>query len=237
MVKSNEFNQPVGNLVIGWDGARAPQRKILDGSWCYLEIVDVERHAESLYQSYAENADASSWTYLPYGPFDSLDDYRSWLATEACNSDPLFYAIIDKRNGRAVGLASYLRIKPASGSIEVGHIHFADSIKRSLIATEVMYLMMRQVFDWGYRRYEWKCDALNEPSRRAALRLGFQFEGIFRQALVYKGRNRDTAWYSVIDHEWPRLERAFEQWLAPQNFDADGKQRSGLQQIRDLLQD
>ena len=142
--------------------------------------------------------------------------------------DPLFHAIIDSATGKAIGVASYLRIDPASGSIEVGHINYSPLLQRTPAATEAMYLMMQRVFELGYRRYEWKCDALNARSRAAAQRYGFSFEGVFRQATVYKGRNRDTAWYAAIDQEWPALQAAFLQWLDPANFDQDGRQRVRL---------
>ena len=172
------------------------------------------------------------WTYLPYGPFDSLDTYRAWTEEMSRRSDPLFFAIIDRNSGhpsgRVVGLASYLRIDPAAGSIEVGHLHYSPLLQRTPAATEAMFLMMERAFNLGYRRYEWKCDALNAPSRAAAQRLGFTFEGIFRQAVVVKGRNRDTAWFSIIDAEWPALANAFRRWLDPANFDPQGKQRERL---------
>ena len=161
-------------------------------------------------------------------PFESLDSYRTWIEQYCCGNDPLFYAIIDLANGEAVGIASYLRINPGSGSIEVGHINYSLLLARTPAATEAMYLMMAAAFDLGYRRYEWKCDALNAPSRAAAQRLGLSFEGIFRQATIVKGRNRDTAWYSAIDQEWPAIKEAFLEWLSPANFDERGKQRSQL---------
>jgi RimJ/RimL family protein N-acetyltransferase len=171
------------------------------------------------------------WTYLFSGPFSSEQEFTGWLETREDSLDPLYFAIVDEVAGRATGLASYLRIEPAHGSIEVGHLAFSPLLQRTRAATEAMYLMMKHAFDLGYRRYEWKCDALNAASRRAAERLGFTFEGIFRQAVVYKGRNRDTAWYSVIDREWPARAAAFEDWLAPANFDADGRQRRPLRGV------
>jgi RimJ/RimL family protein N-acetyltransferase len=168
------------------------------------------------------------WTYLPYGPFDSLDTYRAWTDEISRRSDPLFFAIIDRASGRAVGLASYLRIDPAAGSIEVGHLLYSPLLQRTPAATEAMFLMMEGAFKLGYRRYEWKCDVLNAPSRAAAQRLGFSFEGIFRQAVVVKARNRDTAWFSIIDTEWPALANAFQRWLDRANFDPHGKQRERL---------
>jgi RimJ/RimL family protein N-acetyltransferase len=167
------------------------------------------------------------WTYLPYGPFATPADYEQWTREVTAVEDPLFYAILDRTN-RPVGVASYLRIDPPVGSIEVGHIACSPLLQRTPASTEAMYLMMSHAFGVGYRRYEWKCDALNARSRAAAQRLGLSYEGIFRQARVYKGRNRDTAWFAAIDAEWPALDRAFRQWLDPSNFDANGNQRTSL---------
>lgn len=196
-----------------------------------MEILDPARHADSLTAAINLDPAGRNWTYLPYGPFADAGAYRAWLDSVSRGDDPLFFAIVDPAAGEAVGLASYLRITPVSGSIEVGHIHFSNRLKRSALATEAMFLMMQRAFDLGYRRYEWKCDALNAPSRAAATRLGFTFEGIFRQATVYKGRNRDTAWYAVIDRDWPPLRAAFLRWLAPDNFDAAGLQRTRLSDL------
>ena len=168
------------------------------------------------------------WTYLSYGPFDTLNSYRGWAEEMSRRSDPLFYAIIERATERALGVASYLRINPPAGTIEVGHIGYSPPLQRTPAATEAMFLMMERAFTLGYRRYEWKCDSLNGPSRAAAQRLGFSFEGVFRQATVVKGRNRDTAWFSVIDGEWPALRDAFQRWLHPANFDEQGKQRMRL---------
>jgi len=168
------------------------------------------------------------WTYLHSGPFASLEEYLAWLEPRPASADPLFFAFVDTAGNRATGLGSYLRIEPAAGSIEIGHLQFSPLLQRTPAATEAMYLMMRNAFELGYRRYEWKCDSLNAASRRAAERLGFTFEGVFRQALVYKGRSRDTAWYSVLDTEWPALQRGFRAWLQPENFDDSGRQRRSL---------
>ena len=173
------------------------------------------------------------WTYLFSGPFADFAEYHAWLEPKPASEDPLFFAFVDLATGRAVGLGSYLRIEPANGVIEVGHLQFSPRMQRTPVATEAMYLMMRNAFALGYRRYEWKCDALNAASRRAAERLGFRFEGIFRQAIVYKDRNRDTAWFSVIDSEWPALDAAFRAWLDPANFDAEGRQRRSLVDLRE----
>jgi RimJ/RimL family protein N-acetyltransferase len=208
----------------------------MDGRFCRLEPLDPERHARPLYEANARDGEGRNWTYLPYGPFTTLESYRAWMEAACRAGDPLFYAIVDRANGRAAGVASYLRIAPSSGSIEVGHINYSPLLQRAPAATEAMFLMMARAFSLGYRRYEWKCDALNAPSRAAAQRLGFSFEGIFRQATVYKGRNRDTAWYAAIDAEWPSLEAAFTRWLDPSNFGPDGKQRTRLSDLtRPLL--
>jgi RimJ/RimL family protein N-acetyltransferase len=218
---SDHPNQPLGEIVADWKPPPHPAREDMQGRFCRLEPLDVEKHARQLF---ASNTLASNWTYLPYGPFTEFDDYVAWLETQCLGRDPLFFAIVEVASGEAVGVASYLRITPDCGSIEVGHLNFSPRLQRTPAATESMYLMMRHAFELGYRRYEWKCDSLNEPSRKAALRLGLSFEGIFRQATVRKGRNRDTAWYAAIDKEWPALRAAFEQWLSPSNFDAQGKQ-------------
>lgn len=200
------------------------------GDHVELVALDAAKHAPSLWQALGSSL-PSHWTYLPYGPFPSFDTFRDWLSRESGGHDPLFFAVVDRPTSDVVGLASYLRIQPASACIEVGHLNFSARLARRPGATEAMAAMMRRAFELGYRRYEWKCDALNAPSRAAALRLGFQFEGVFRQATVYKGRSRDTAWYSVIDRDWPALDRAYRAWLAPDNFDAAGRQRSRLSDL------
>jgi RimJ/RimL family protein N-acetyltransferase len=184
-----------------------------------------------LFAADAADVDGRSWTYLAYGPFRTLHAYTEWMTANCLGDDPLFFTIIDKADLKPAGVASYLRIAPANGSIEVGHIHYSPRLQQHRAATEAMFLMMEHAFALGYRRYEWKCDALNAPSRAAAQRLGLSFEGIFRQATVYKGRNRDTAWYAAIDTEWPALRAAFEAWLEPGNFDANGRQRIRLTEL------
>jgi RimJ/RimL family protein N-acetyltransferase len=203
----------------------------MNGRFCRLEKLDARSHGTSLFAANSLDAEGRMWTYLGYGPFDSEATYRAWAEEMSSKSDPLFFAIIDRASGRAIGVASYLRIDPRAGSIEVGHLAYSPLLQGTTAATEAMFLMMERAFDLGYRRYEWKCDALNAPSRAAALRLGFTFEGIFRQAVIVKGRNRDTAWFSIIDKEWPTLRRAFERWLAPANFDAAGKQLKRLSEL------
>ena len=193
-------------------------------------------HATGLLAAFKADHDDVIWDYLPYGPFDDIAAFRAFLEANCLGDDPMFHTIIDLVTDRPVGMASYLRPDPANGVIEVGHINFSPLMQRRPAATEAMYLMMRQVFaDWGYRRYEWKCNDLNDRSKRAALRLGFSYEGLFRQAAVVKGHNRDTAWFSILDSEWPVAAAAFEAWLAPGNFDAAGRQRRGLADIRNSL--
>jgi RimJ/RimL family protein N-acetyltransferase len=228
----NNLGQPIGFPVAGWETRPWPPRTAMAGRFCRMEPLDPERHVEDLYGAFSEDTEQRNWTYLLSGPYPSLEAYREWMNTKCLGDDPLYYAILDPETGNAIGVASYLRIAPEVGVIEVGHIHFSPRLQKTPAATEAMYLMMRRVFEeLGYRRYEWKCDSLNAGSRRAAERLGFQFEGIFRQAIVYKGRNRDTAWYSILDTEWPALKSAFERWLAPANFDHQGRQRERLSDL------
>lgn len=226
---TNALGQPVGHPLPDWQPRLPPPRTALHGRFCRLEPLDPARHADDLFAANARAADARAWTYLPYGPFESQAAYTAWLQASCLGADPLFHAIVDQQTQQATGLASYLRISPADGVIEVGHINYSPLLQRTAAATEAMYLMMVRVFDeLGYRRYEWKCDALNAPSRAAARRLGFRFEGIFRNATVYKGRNRDTAWFAMTDADWPHIKAAFEAWLSPGNFDAAGRQRTAL---------
>ncbi len=228
----NSLGQPIGAAVPNWQGCPRPPATPMQGRSCRLEPLDLNRHGQALYQAFGHSEDNGNWTYLPYGPFASLNEFLDWMRDCALGEDPLFHAVIDPDSGEAVGMASYLRIAPDQGSIEVGHIHFSPLMQRTPLATEAMYLMMERVFDeLGYRRYEWKCDALNERSRRAALRLGFSFEGIFRQMMVLKGRNRDSAWFSIIDQEWPKTKQAYQQWLSPANFDRDGRQLASLRSL------
>jgi RimJ/RimL family protein N-acetyltransferase len=194
-----------------------------------LQRLDPDRHANALYDAYAIDGDGRLWTYLAQGPFAHRSDFESWLRLHAADPTLVSYALVAPEDGRALGIASYLRIDPAMGTIEIGHLCFAPALQRSTAATEALHLLIRHALDeLGYRRCEWKCDQLNAASRRAAERLGFRYEGTHRNARVYKGRNRDTAWYSIIDSEWPPLRRSLQAWLAPQNFDADGRQRSRL---------
>jgi RimJ/RimL family protein N-acetyltransferase len=226
--ETKRLDQQLDFLVPDWKVPDRPKRSTMEGRYCRLEPLDPQRHASHLYVANAEDSQDRNWTYLPYGPFASLESYRAWMEKDCTGEDPLFFAIVDQSSNRGVGVSSYLRIDPNSGSIEVGHINYSPLLQHTTGATEAMYLMMKNVFELGYRRYEWKCNALNAPSRIAAERLGFSFEGIFRQAAVVKGRNRDTAWYSVIDREWPALREVFLKWLEPSNFDSKGQQLVSL---------
>jgi RimJ/RimL family protein N-acetyltransferase len=219
---------PVGFPVDGWTARPLPPHTPMIGRWCRVEPLDVERHAADLHEANLEDREGRNWTYLSSEPFRELSAYREWL-TKMNTGDPFFHAIIDAKTNKAVGVAAYLRIDRANGVIEVGHINYSPRLQRTPAATEAMMLMMQRVFDeLGYRRYEWKCDSKNAASKRAAERLGFTYEGTFRQAIVYKGRNRDSAWYSMLDSEWPSRKKEFERWLDPSNFDANGKQRTRL---------
>lgn len=235
--RTNEWKQPIGPALPDWQERPRPQRLVREGRYCRLEPIDATRHSPDLYDAYAQASDGSDWTYMMSGPFADLASYRAYAETLQQSDDPLHYAVIDLASGRAVGTMSLMRIEPRHGVVEVGHIALSRQLKRTRVATEAQFLLMRYVFgQLGYRRYEWKCDSLNTPSRQAAQRLGFSFEGIFRQAVVYRGRSRDTAWFSIIDSEWPMLDGAFERWLDPANFDEAGCQRQSLLAFRQALQ-
>lgn len=224
----NEFGQPIGFPVPDWQACEHPRGVTMQGRLCRLEPINPKLHSWDLFEAFIES-DGRNWTYMPYGPFTDETELREWIESTCLGDDPCFFSIIDLASGKAVGVASYLRVDVKLGVIETGHIHFSPRIQGTAIATESMYLMMRQVFDvLGYRRYEWKCDALNQPSRDAAERFGFIFEGIFRQATMYKQCNRDTAWFAIIDRDWTTVKTVLEAWLAPTNFDGDGRQRSRL---------
>jgi len=213
--------------------APRPERVTLQGRFVTLMPL-LPQHADELYPlSHGENDHV--WTYLYEQPFADKAAFDAHIAAKSVSTDPLFFAILDKAGGKAIGYATLMRIDPANRVIEVGNILYTPALQRRPGATEAMYLLARYIFDLGYRRYEWKCNALNAPSRRAAVRFGFTFEGIFRQHLIVKGHNRDTAWYSMLDSEWPRVQAAFEAWLDPANFDAAGQQKQSLTQIRETL--
>ena len=223
------YGQEIGASLNGWTTPKAPTRVTLEGRYCRLEPLDATRHAGDLFAAYAAAPDTRDWTYLPLDRPADTDGFRGLVAAQALSRDPLHFAIVDMADARARGTAALLRIDPGNGVIEVGHINFSPSLKRTRAGTEAIYLLGKLVFDeLGYRRFEWKCDSLNAPSRRAAQRYGFAFEGVFRQAVVTKGRSRDTAWFALIDPDWPGVRAAFEAWLDPANFDRDGCQLQPL---------
>ena len=223
----------LGEIVTGWTPPRRPDFTALDGRFVRLEPLLADAHAFELQQAF-QGHDAL-WDYMPYGPFASGSAYHRWAREKEAGEDPRFLVLRDRESGQAGGIASYLRIAPEAGSIEVGHICISPSMQRGAAWTEAMFLILEWAFTAGYRRYEWKCNALNLASRRAAQRLGFSFEGVFRQHLIVKGRNRDTAWFSIIDSEWPALAEAYAAWLAPSNFDAKGRQRERLSDLTRLV--
>ena len=230
---TNRIKPFLGEIV---DYTPAPYPKQLSLTGQYVDLQPLTRdHAASLQRYFDESEDDAIWDYLPYGPFDTAQDYGDWIEANTAAGDPHFFAVIDKTPGNgtgdAIGVASYLRINPKEGSIEVGHINFSPALQSTIGATETMYLMMQWAFENGYRRYEWKCNALNLKSRAAAQRLGFSYEGIFRQATIAKARNRDTAWFGIIDKEWPDLNQAFKTWLDGDNFDDQGQQKARLSSL------
>lgn len=221
-----------GDVVAGWTPAKLPDVARIQGRWARLERLDAEAHARGLHEAFAGHD--RLWDYLPYGPF-SYVAYHRWAKEMAPKADPQFWTIFDRESETPGGVASWLRITPEHGVIEVGHICLSPAIQRRRAATEAMFLMMDWAFSSGYRRYEWKCDALNIPSRRAAQRLGFSFEGVFRQHMIVRGRNRDTAWFAITDKDWPALREAYAAWLSPRNFDGQGRQRERLSDLTKLV--
>ncbi|SFR41268.1 GNAT family N-acetyltransferase [Litoreibacter janthinus] len=229
MIKTGESDRP----LLDWTPPRQPDAEVLSGRYVQLERLCADQHAADLHR--ANSVDDAIWDYLPYGPFASSAAYHRWARDISQKDDLCFYAIKPHATGHFSGVASYLRIAPEAGSIEVGHINFAPELQRTVAATEAIFLMMQWAFEAGYRRFEWKCNAANLGSRRAAQRYGFSYEGVFRQAGVVKGRNRDTAWFACIDQEWPALKEAFQAWLAPANFDAKGTQIETLGALTQLV--
>jgi RimJ/RimL family protein N-acetyltransferase len=214
---------------VNWTARPLPPRTVMEGHWAWLEPFSVAAHAGDLHSAFAEDREGDLWRYRDVGPFADEAAFSAYAAKGMTGDDPLFFAILDRQSGRALGSAAFMRITPAHGVIEVGSITFSPRLKRTRMATEAMYLMARRAFDeLGYRRYEWKCDNDNVPSKQAAVRFGFTFEGVFRQHMVIKDRNRDTAWFAMSDSEWPARRAAFERWLEAANFDADGRQRTRL---------
>ena len=225
MHQKNQFGQLLGDPVENWSARPKPEKIPIKGNYCILEPMDIQKHAPKLFDVLAIDNRGESWTYLPYGPFNTCHEFEAWIAKITSENDTLLYAILDVKNREPIGIAGYLRINPTHGVIEIGHLHFSKLLKQTPLATEAIYLMLKHAFnDYGYRRCEWKCNDLNEASKNAAKRFGFTFEGVFRQSYVYKNHNRDTAWYSIIDREWPILKEKFEKWLHSNNFDKNGKQ-------------
>lgn len=223
--------------AVDWAPVREPGRDVLAGSTVRLEPVDPARHAAGLFAAaQGGEADPVLWDYMPVGPFAGEAEFRAWLGDIEGSADPLYFAVIDQDTDRPLGMVSYMRITPGHGVIEIGNIWFGAATQRTRQATETIFLLARHAFDaLGYRRLEWKCDSHNARSRRAAERLGFTYEGLFRQHMVIKGRNRDTTWFAMIDRDWPLMRAAFERWLAPENFDEAGRQRQSLTEIRASL--
>ena len=231
----NELGQPVGPAVAGWTPRPRPEAAVLKGRYCRLERLDARQHAEQLFDADQLDGRGESWTYLPYGPFAAFADYRRWVEKVCEDPELVFYTIVSTDPAAAgpehsaVGVLSLLRMQPETGVMEVGHVHYSPRLQRTRAATEAQYLLASHIFDdLGYRRYEWKCDALNAASRAAAQRLGFSYDGTFRQDKVVKGRNRDTAWYSMVDSEWPATKIRLTSWLSPGNFDVHGRQLTSL---------
>lgn len=237
MTHLNEYGQPIGNPVSDWSPRPLPPHATIEGRFCRLEPINAKRHGAELFAANASATDERAWTYLFSEPFHHYDEFHSYLEKVETSLDPLFFAIVDNKTQRSVGYLSLMRIDHVHGVIEVGHINYSPLLQRTPAGTEAIYLLMKLAFSTlGYRRFEWKCDSLNVPSRNAALRYGFTFEGIFRQAVIYKGRSRDTAWFSIIDSEWRTIKEALEIWLSPDNFELDGSQRTSLANIRQRLE-
>lgn len=216
-----------------WHPCPVPPHAALEGRFVDLEPLDPARHADDLWQALqGPDADPAQWQYMTYGPFAERTAFDAWLAGHARGGDPLFFAVRERQSQRVLGLLALMRITPAHGCVEIGHVSFGHALQRTPGATEAVYLLARLVFGLGYRRLEWKCDVGNARSRRAAERLGFAAEGLFRQHMVVKGRSRDSAWYALLDGDWPRCRAAFERWLAADNFAADGRQRRRLEELR-----
>ena len=231
---TNQYNQPIGEALPNFSVGATPHTTLLEGNYCLLEPLSVAKHLDDLSDFYLEaSAVMPDWTYLPIAPTKNKEELHALLTKQEATADPYFLTIVDKQTRKAVGTLALMRIDPKNRVIEVGWVNYSPALQRTRMATEAQFLLAKYVFEvLQYRRYEWKCDSLNEPSRRAAERLGFVYEGTFRQAVVYKGRSRDTAWFAMIDKEWEANKRALEQWLSPENFDSQGKQQKSLSAIR-----
>ena len=231
MSRADPYGQPIGPALAHWTARPMPSREPMRGRLCIVEPFEAARHGASLRAAHAHAMDDRDWTYLPDPRPADRDEFAAWCDRLEAGADPMHHAILDRETGHALGSAAFMRIDPANGVIEIGAVNFSPLLQRRAMGTEAIALMLRRAFDeLGYRRVEWKCDALNAPSRAAAVRYGFRFEGVFRQAVVTKGRSRDTAWYAAIDGEWPALREALDRWLSPDNFDQLGRQRRPLRQ-------
>ena len=232
MTTKNDLGQPVGTpLPEGWCPPLIPQRPTLTGRTVTVEPLKADKHGPDLFSAFSHDETGAGWTYMTNGPYNSLDNFMVWLRRAETSSDPMFFAYCNAKSGQAIGYGSLMRIDALMATIEIGNIRMSPLLQRTTMSTEVVYLKAEHIFKLGYRRFEWKCDHLNLPSRCAADRLGFTFEGIFRKAMHYKGRSRDTAWYSITDDEWPAIRRAHRTWLAKKNFDADGTQKQRLSDL------
>jgi RimJ/RimL family protein N-acetyltransferase len=230
MTSLNRFNQPVGYELKNWTGKDAPTHRALQGAYCILEPLTIDDEVKTLYHALGLDNDGSSWTYLPYGPFNNFYDFDSWLRkTLAEEQKTLLYTIRKVDQPEPLGVIGYLNVNPSHGVLEIGHVHFSKPLQKTPAATEAIYLMINHALeDLNYRRCEWKCNSLNQPSIKAALRIGFTFEGTFRQSNVFKNKNRDTSWFSILDHEWPKLAKCIQTWLHHDNFDQSGIQKTAL---------
>ncbi|MEM7076317.1 MAG: GNAT family protein [Pseudomonadota bacterium] len=227
------MGQPVGDpLPEGWAPPPGPSRVTLTGRTVKVVPLSAEAHGSDLFDAFQKDETGAGWTYMANGPYDTLDDFMTWLTGAEASPDPMFFAYLDAETGKAIGYGSLMRIDSPMAAIEIGNIRMSPLLQRTPMSTEAIHLKAQYVFDLGYRRFEWKCDHLNAPSRSAADRLGFVYEGIFRKAMHYKGRSRDTAWYSITDDEWPAIQEAQRTWLAADNFDSDGTQK---QRLADLV--
>ncbi|POT58280.1 GNAT family N-acetyltransferase [Citrobacter amalonaticus] len=233
MPEINQYGQTVGDALPDWQGAPELPRKTLEGRWCRLEPLNSERHAGDLFDAYAQAPDERDWTWMFSDRPQSLESTRHWITGKENDDCLVPFAVIDLRSERAVGLVCFMAIEREHGSVEIGHVTWSPRMKNTVLGTEAIWLLLQCAFARGYRRVEWKCDSLNLASRRAAERLGFVFEGRFRQKIVRKGRNRDSDWLSMIDSEWPQCNNALARWLSPENFDAQGQQRKTLAQCRE----
>ncbi len=225
---------PVGPMLADPAPARRPERIVLDGRYCRLEPLDMARHGDQLFAASTPSDAARRFQYLPVAAHKDRAEFDAWCTRSAADNDRLYFAVVDKRTGRVEGRQSLLRIDPSNRSLEIGDIYWGPAITQTQVTTEANFLFARYAFDQlGYRRYEWKCNALNAPSRRAAERFGFTYEGQFRRAAIVRGRSRDTTWYAMIGEEWPAVKAAYERWLDPENFDSEGRQKTALSMLTD----